>query len=862
MEGDKISVKCERCGASFSVPSTLAGRKGKCACGNVVAVPRPEGAADPAPARGSAQWFYMSGGVQYGPVSEEDIKGRLASGSLAATDMVWTAALGSWKPANQVPALTGAETAAQTAKTEPAKDAGGWFYAEGGQARGPVTARQIAEIARTGRISAQTPVFAKGMAGWVALSTVPELASLLSAAPAPAAAPSQPQWFIASGGKTYGPYPEDTLRQMVQSGQVAADLMACTREGGTWRRIADTPELSGSAQPAAAAKQPPTQAGTEQQWYAVRSGEQIGPYTRPEMERLIKRGGLAEEDLVWAAAIGDWQPLKNVAGLAALIPPKPSLKDMSLPWYCAVGGQTSGPFNFDEIVRRVGAGELRPDDMVFSKQIGSWMAVSACDLLADALSRASAPAAAVEGSASPKPARTETAWFYMRAGQRTGPVAESELAGMLKAGSVSADTLVWRDKLPEWKAASQLEEFAPALAARAAAAAQPEPETRPDEPEPAKPAAAAAAPATKRNRRKVAVIGLVLALLALGGVGAVFGPGVLKKGARPPAEAPQPEAQKQTPTVASAEQVEKAAILNFLREFVSGDEKRRTAAVRANCLKGWLDVYSDDIVSRAAFLLQSRAPVIDELPTTLLRASSEKSFCYHAATDENVIEVTVIDERDSEQVLRFLRKDFAPVRCLVLHWPGEALMNQLRVLVQGKGAEMRILSFGRTGFVGAAAGGRQIDYMTGFLQVEMAETQSKIFVHAGPAPEGAKDDWESFGVAMSADPRVMAAPYKREYSRILGEQHSFFNDWILLYASRSISDFSIADVERVYGKPEKQKSTRMLSGEFTVRTLGGALTVNDETVNVRYYGALGLVSKPDNEEIVGVLLRLPKRDEE
>ena len=51
-------------------------------------------------------------------------------------------------------------------------------------------------------------------------------------------------------------------------------------------------------------------------------------------------------------------------------------------------------------------------------------------------------------------------WRYVQHGQACGPVETAELQGLIQRGAVSPETLVWRDGLPNWVAASSLPEFA------------------------------------------------------------------------------------------------------------------------------------------------------------------------------------------------------------------------------------------------------------------------------------------------------------------------------------------------------------------------------------------------------------------
>ncbi|PHQ79083.1 MAG: hypothetical protein COB65_13075, partial [Thalassobium sp.] len=46
-------------------------------------------------------------------------------------------------------------------------------------------------------------------------------------------------------------------------------------------------------------------------------------------------------------------------------------------------------------------------------------------------------------------------WYYVVDGARVGPVEESEITRLIDAGTVTAQTLVWREGLDGWVAASE-----------------------------------------------------------------------------------------------------------------------------------------------------------------------------------------------------------------------------------------------------------------------------------------------------------------------------------------------------------------------------------------------------------------------
>jgi GYF domain 2/Domain of unknown function (DUF4190) len=53
-------------------------------------------------------WYYARGGEQLGPVSADELKGKLASGELSPQDLVWSEGMGNWQAAASVPQFAGA----------------------------------------------------------------------------------------------------------------------------------------------------------------------------------------------------------------------------------------------------------------------------------------------------------------------------------------------------------------------------------------------------------------------------------------------------------------------------------------------------------------------------------------------------------------------------------------------------------------------------------------------------------------------------------------------------------------------------------------------------------------------------------
>src|SRR5947209_20228786 len=78
-------------------------------------------------------------------------------------------------------------------------------------------------------------------------------------------------------------------------------------------------------------------------------------------------------------------------------------------------------------------------------------------------------------------------WFYAQNGQQRGPIELAELQGLLAAGQLTGQDLVWTEGMPQWQPAASVPAVMPA-------ASVPSPPSAPLPPAPAGPAAPHDAP--------------------------------------------------------------------------------------------------------------------------------------------------------------------------------------------------------------------------------------------------------------------------------------------------------------------------------------------------------------------------------
>jgi len=61
------------------------------------------------------QWYYSENGNQAGPISEEELRGKIVSGAVKPEDLVWHDGMSDWQPVGKTP-----ELAASLVSTSPA----------------------------------------------------------------------------------------------------------------------------------------------------------------------------------------------------------------------------------------------------------------------------------------------------------------------------------------------------------------------------------------------------------------------------------------------------------------------------------------------------------------------------------------------------------------------------------------------------------------------------------------------------------------------------------------------------------------------------------------------------------------------
>jgi RsiW-degrading membrane proteinase PrsW (M82 family) len=137
-------------------------------------------------------WFYVTDGVQGGPVDSDGLESLVAQGRLKPTSLLWREGLAEWRPASELqaslfvaPTLFVPPPLATPPIHAVAMSAVEWFYLAGDAQKGPVEIVRLQELGRSGAVTRATLVWKEGLPAWRAAGEVTELAALLPASPPP-----------------------------------------------------------------------------------------------------------------------------------------------------------------------------------------------------------------------------------------------------------------------------------------------------------------------------------------------------------------------------------------------------------------------------------------------------------------------------------------------------------------------------------------------------------------------------------------------------------------------------------------------------------------------------------------------------
>lgn len=264
-------------------------------------------------------WFYRSpGGKKQGPVSSAALKQMADNGTLHPSQLVWNDTMVDWEPAETVEGLYAPDRLAEL-KALPLP-----------------TESTSKEARRTKHPKGEMDSKKEGKSS--------------EKRPAPGASSPPRKWFYNLQGKEIGPIEWEDVERMAKLGGLKADSLLRRADRSEWTRASDllhevfretnietskrwadpvrpkpattaevqfTPLTDTSAAqttpPASAGVQPPQSTGS--MWFYALKGQQMGPVSFPELQKLAVTQVLAPGDLVWTAGLTEWIAAGQVPGL-------------------------------------------------------------------------------------------------------------------------------------------------------------------------------------------------------------------------------------------------------------------------------------------------------------------------------------------------------------------------------------------------------------------------------------------------------------------------------------------------------------------------------------------------------------------
>lgn len=218
-------------------------------------------------------WFYVKDKKKVGPVAMDDIKQLVAAGQLMPSDVIIKTGMQKWLPIHGVMDLMPAKPPAPVPAPAPSPAAADgpreWFYVHNKQKSGPVSMKELKQLAGDGKLVPTDMILKEGTQKWLTVSAMSELLSAVASPARPAPAPTPPpssaptpapvprkepaatepskDWFCVRNKQKSGPIPLAELRSMVGDGRLAPSDMVLRPGTQKWVSAEEIEELFGPA---------------------------------------------------------------------------------------------------------------------------------------------------------------------------------------------------------------------------------------------------------------------------------------------------------------------------------------------------------------------------------------------------------------------------------------------------------------------------------------------------------------------------------------------------------------------------------------------------------------------------------------
>ena len=198
-----------------------------------------------------------------------------------------------------------------------------WYYALNGEQKGPVTTEELKNLVASRQLSLNDLIWKKGLAEWVKVGRVRELAALVQATSSQTAE-TQPETTVQAAAKNVAQPqtpkespPSEELRLVPefdepkesQKQQIPQKTEPSAQEVAPQAKSAQNPKQYPAPKPQSTTNIQPAQ------WYYTQNGQQQGPVTARFLKEKALSGELLPTDHLWKEGLKDWVAASALPGL-------------------------------------------------------------------------------------------------------------------------------------------------------------------------------------------------------------------------------------------------------------------------------------------------------------------------------------------------------------------------------------------------------------------------------------------------------------------------------------------------------------------------------------------------------------------
>ena len=215
--------------------------------------------------------------------------------------------------------------------------------------------------------------------------------------------------------------------------------------------------------------------------YIGRNGQQQGPYSIEELNKLAQSEPITGNDMCWHQECADWIPLSQLPGFIPTPPPTPATVSppfqqkqpsaASLPtaetgtetnandtlYYLVLNSEQAGPYTLGQLCAMWQNGKVNAQTKYCAVGGTSWrplidlrtmLEIAPVQFTPPSQPPRTRPPLAPELAAAPT---ATLEWHYSTDGHRFGPVTEDQINELIKLKKITEQSLVWNKSMPDWQ---------------------------------------------------------------------------------------------------------------------------------------------------------------------------------------------------------------------------------------------------------------------------------------------------------------------------------------------------------------------------------------------------------------------------